>query len=371
MKKSQELSRKTWKMIAKNLIVLAVLAVVAFIGVMSWFTQNTTAKADGINAKTQVDDGLEFYIMPPSDADQYAAINTRLADNVTYNSEHPEAQRRTTWHTSTDGNVSFNTDDQEFMFMKDLFLCEVTSDGATFKVPKLMQYDNVAYIDTTQSFDNAKPNDEYLSYDVYFRCKTDHSGYTVSLKSDSSISPNTDYVKNATNSPISDPAAASNTTPGIKDAAIGAVRMSVLNLQSGSSREVLWIPGPYVYYNGMPNTDTLYTGLTGSEYENKGAAYYNGSGIALRTGEGTNDHAYYESKDSRKVISHNDDNVFVGETLGSDQEVVILNNEDSTNGYYYGRIRVNLWIEGEDAEARLAFVGGKFSFSMNYELDNT
>lgn len=367
MKTSVEIRRNTGRMIAKNLIVLAVIAVVAFIGVMSWFTKNQTATANGINAQTKVSNGLEFYIMPPSADDQYNAINQRLADNATYNAQHPsEAHRRTTWHTSTDGNVSFNTDDQEFMFMKDLFLCEVTSDGATFKVPKLMQYDNVAYIDTAQNFDDAKPNDEYLSYDIYFRCKTEDNNHTVALKSDSNISPATDDIKSS--GTYRDPATISNTTPGIKDAAIGAVRMSVLNLQSGSSREALWIPAPYVYYNGMPNIDTLYTGLTGSEYANKGAVYYNGTTLALRTGEGTNDHAYYESKDSRKVISHDAENVFVGETLGSDQEVVTLS---SKNGeYYYGHIRVNLWIEGEDAEARLAFVGGKFSFSMNYELDN-
>ena len=49
MKKSDKLARKTRKMIAKNLIVLAALAAVAFVGVASWFTQNTRAIADGIN----------------------------------------------------------------------------------------------------------------------------------------------------------------------------------------------------------------------------------------------------------------------------------------------------------------------------------
>ena len=38
MKKSEELGRKTRKMIAKNLIVLAVLAVATVVGVRSWFT---------------------------------------------------------------------------------------------------------------------------------------------------------------------------------------------------------------------------------------------------------------------------------------------------------------------------------------------
>ena len=396
MKTSVEIRRNTGRMIAKNLIVLAVIAVVAFIGVMSWFTKNQTATANGINAQTKVSNGLEFYIMPPSANDQYDAINQRLAENDAYNeannlSEGDAGYRRTTWHTSTDGNVSFNTDDQEFMFMKDLFLCEVTSDGATFKVPKLMQYDDVAYIDTAQNFDDAKPNDEYLSYDVYFRCKTDQNSHTVSLRRDSSISPNPDSSTYLTSEQhtIFDPAAPANSTQSVKDAAIGAVRMSVLNLEASNAREVLWIPGPYVYYNGMTNTDTLDTGLTSSQYANKGAVYYNGSGLALRTGEGTNSHAYYESKDDRVVLqpdvsgmsgkvngtslqssdSRLAGSMIVGEKPESSLGLVTLNQSKNNDGYYYGHIRVNLWIEGEDAEARLAFVGGKFSFSMNYELD--
>ena len=372
MKKSQELSRKTWKMIAKNLIVLAVLAVAAFIGVMSWFTQHTTATAEGINAKTQVDDGLEFYIMPPSDTDQYAAINTRLADNATYNednnlSKDDAGYRRTTWHDSDDG-ATFDISDQEFKFLEGLFLCEVTSDGKTFKIPKLMQYDNVAYIDTTQDFDPAVANDEYMSYDIYFRTQSTQNNHSVSLKTDSFISPNTDTVKSSRNSPYSDPA----NNDSVKDAAIGAVRMSMLNMQANGNREVLWIPGPYVYYNGLPNTDTLTTGV--DDYSNKGSVYYNGSAIVERPNEGTNTHAYYASKTTRNVIRPTDTNLegsmIVGENPDStnDRVLVTLNQSDG-NGYYYGRVRVNLWIEGEDAEARLAFVGGKFKFSLNYEMD--
>lgn len=365
MKKSQELSRKTWKMIAKNLIVLAVLAVAAFIGVMSWFTQHTTATANGINAKTQVDDGLEFYIMPPSDSDQYAAINTRLADNATYNasnnlSEGDNGYRRTTWHDTHDG-ATFDISDQEFKFLEGLFLCEVTSDGKTFNIPKLMQYDNVAYIDTEQEFDPAVANDEYMSYDIYFRTQSTQNNHSVSLKTDSFISPNTDTVKS--NGTYSDPS--NSTNADIKDAAIGATRMSIVN---AGTRQILWIPGPYVYYNGL--NDKLDTGV--SDYSNKGAVYYNGSTLALRSGEGTNTHAYYASKSVRNVITTStlEGDVIVGENPDSGNDLVLVTLDQSDdNGYYYGRVRVNLWIEGEDAEARLAFVGGKFKFSLNYEMD--
>ena len=88
MNKSEKLSRKTRRMIAKNLIILAVLAVVAFASVVSWFTMSQKAEADGIVVQTQVADGLEFYIMPPSNSDQYAAINQRLDGNARYNNDN-------------------------------------------------------------------------------------------------------------------------------------------------------------------------------------------------------------------------------------------------------------------------------------------
>lgn len=372
MKKSEEIRRNTWRMIAKNLIVLAVVAVVAFVGVMSWFRKTESATADGISAQTKVSEGLEFYIMPPSDSDQYAAINTRLADNAQYNTdnnltEKDTGYRRTTWHNSDDGAVQFDFNDQEFKFMEGLFLCEVTGDGSTFSVPKLMQYDNVAYIDTNQSFDSAVANDEYLSYDLYFRCKTNRNNYTVFLKDDSSVSPSTNDVKSSCDYDYNDPANSSN--DNLKDAAVGAVRMSILNMGANGAREILWIPAPYVYYNGK--TKFLNTGVT--DFANKGATYYNGSAIALRTGEGTNDHTYYSSNGTRQMISNSAVNLFVGETPvssnnNSDLSVVTLSNH--SGDYYYGHIRVNLWIEGEDAEARLAFVGGKFSYSLNFEMDD-
>lgn len=361
MKKSDEIRRKTWRMIAKNLIVLAALAVAAVIGVMSWFTQHTSATADGISTQTEVEEGLEFYIMPPSNSDQYDAINSRLAGNAAWNEAHPtETQKRTTWHTSSDGEVSFDFSDQEFKFMEGLFLCEVTGDGADFNVPKLMQYDNIAYVDETQDFDTATANDEYMSFDIYFRSEISQPR-SVSLMSDSSITSNTTY-QSGTITNFSKSANAENR----KDIAIGAARMAVLNLEAQAKREVLWIPGPDVYYDGV--NDTLYTGLSGNGYNNKGSVYYNGTALALRANEGTDDHAYYATKSSRQVLdsSVSSNNMFIGSQLGGDQPVVTMSKQ--SGNYRYGRVRVNLWIEGEDAEARLAFVGGKFEMKLHFSM---
>ena len=342
MKKSQNLSRKTWKLLAKNLIILAVLGVVAFVGVMSWFTKSTTATADGISVKTEVTDGLEYYIVAPNDSDQYKNINDKLAS------------KNLTWHTS---KVTFDFKESEFKFMEDLFLCEVTGDGNTFKIPKLVQYGEIAYVDTTSEFTNAVANENYMSFDIYFRTKSLH---TVTLKSGSTIAP-TGKI---------DP----KTEDGVKNAAIGAVRMSVLN--SNKDRQLLWIPGPNVWFDGKANDGEgeLKT-QTGAGF-GRGSVTYNGSELVY-TEELTTTHAYYTGSGSSKVrstIDANGENVIANTAgnyqLGKDLSIVTLDQRDATNGYYYGRARINLWVEGEDAEARLKCVGGKFDMTLNFGLSN-
>ena len=370
MKKSDELRIRTRKMIAKNLIVLVALVVVAFVGAFSWFTQNTRAQADGIYGKTKVNDKLEFYIMPPSENDQYQSIKDRLSANATWNSQNPsETPRRTAWHQ---GELNFDFSDQEFKFMDGLFMSEVTGDGASFKIPKLMQYDKVAYIDTDQEFDNATPNDNYMSFDLYFRSK---SNYSIALTNESTIEP---VDPNHYLSDAHDYSGDANETK-MKPGAIGAVRMSILNCESNNKRELLWIPAPNVWYNGL--TDHLYTGLSASDFSNKGSAYYTGSGIALRTDESTTDHSFYSANDADRTTwangTHNvkastAGNYRLGSGSSDDVVVVTLDNQDEVNtDYRYGHIRVNLWIEGEDAEARLRLVNGKFNMSLYFDIKDT
>ena len=360
MKTSVEIRRNTGRMIAKNLIVLVVIAVVAFIGVMSWFTNHTTATADGIDVCTEMAYGLEYFIVAPSDTDQYSNINTWIS---TYNTNHASESGFVAkdWHT---GTLNFDFSDAELKFMEDIFLCETTSDGITFKIPKLIQYGDIAYVDTSESFDDAVANNEYMSFDLYFRCK---SPGDVKLLNTSTISPV------GTISTSSEEA--------MKNAAIGAVRLAVLN---GNTRELLWIPGPRVWYDGTANNGegelhTNYTGSTAGTFEPGGNVTVSNDTISL-TDDGTNEHWYFNSSKARvrandgngnsvAVASTNGD-YRLGQTSSDDVSVVTLDDSkyDSINGYYYKHIRVNLWIEGEDAESRLKFVGGKFQMNLDFDL---
>lgn len=45
-------------------------------------------------------------------------------------------------------------------------------------------------------------------------------------------------------------------------------------------------------------------------------------------------------------------------------------NGENYVAYYINHVRCNIWIEGEDAEARLAMVGGKFTANLRLGLKN-
>ena len=376
MKKSDELRLKTRKLIAKNLIVLVALVVVAIVGAFSWFSQTTTASAGSLTAKTKISDALEYYIMPPKNSnggqvDQYNDINTRLSANATYNQQNPNAeQRNTKWHI---GELTFDSSDPEFAFMEDLFLCETTSDGKTFKLPGMVQYGEVACVDPDAEFNDALANENYLSFDLYFRCRT--ANRTVVMTNDSIITPtNTSTLDGTTY----DTTNAAN-EEDIKPAAVGAARLSVLN--ASNQRQILWIPAPNVWFDGINNR--LYTGLSSSQFSGKGHIITDGQ---TTTSEGTNNHYYYDESNGGTIINSGDLNA-EGAVVASDYcdykfrdrnyieddgvSVVTLNQHDSVNGYYYGHVRVNLWLEGEDAEARLKMVGGKFNMTLCFDVDES
>lgn len=382
MKKSEELRVKTRKLITKNLIILVVLAVVAIVGAFSWFSKTTTADANYMTAKTKVSEALEYFIVPAKNnlngtqVDQYSDINTWITN---YNTNHPNEPK--SWHI---GELTMDTDDAEFKFLEDLFLCETTSDGKTFSIPKLMQFGEIAYVDTSIDFETAEANENYMSFDMYFRCKTPNR--SVQLTNESSITPVNGENLSRTTPEYYDVTNDAN-EEAIKPAAIGAVRLSILN--ASNQRQVLWIPAPNVWYNGI--TERLYTGLSGNGYNGKGHATSDGNAITT-TSEGTNNHAYYTAAKQSDVINSGDSNA-EGKVVASDyndykfrdhnnigddgvslvtlnQMVDVNNDEISDDGYYYGHVRVNLWMEGEDAEARLKMVGGKFVMNLSFDIIN-
>lgn len=164
MSKDQELvkiKRDTKSLVMKNLIVMAVLIILALTGVISWFTNKTKATADGINVTCEAPKGLKIAV-------------------VRHGEEAPDVNDETQW---SEGEITLTKD--AYPFLKEQSIIEITSDGTDFYKPKLTQENGKAKPDTSSVWDVAD-KDAYLSIDVYMKTGEDH---VVNLNSGTEISP--------------------------------------------------------------------------------------------------------------------------------------------------------------------------------------
>lgn len=334
MKNSTAPNRKTGRMIAKNLIVLFTVALAGFCGIQAWFTDKQTAEADGINIECQAPDGIEIAVVKhedPAPKDDAAYKNT----------------------------IELNS--KNYSFIDDIKMTEVSSDGYTFYKPPLKQENGVASpILDVADWDLADSSVRFLSFDLYVRSK---SKFDIYLDSKSKISPN---AKNLTgeNADNKSDFGESGDSKGIsRDCVTGAVRFSVANYKTYETK-LLWIPAPNILLN--VNSDT--TKYSVSTDKREGESY---------------SHGYYEkdgSKWVKKFVSADDGSslgqVFVANSdgfttkgdytyeLGSKKKIMSLEKDTTQNGIYTGMVTCNMWVDGEDAEARLALVNGKFKANL-------
>lgn len=345
MSKDQKLvkiKRDTKSLVMKNLIVMAVLIIIALTGVISWFTNKTKAEADGINVTCEAPDSLEIAVVrhganPPSDKDY-----------------------------TNEGKVDL-TDTVKYPFLKQLSMEEITSDGRYFYKPKITQDSNGAFVDTTSSEPWANAENaytdfsadsslSYLSVDVYMRSKGSHK---VTLASSTSVTP---QHKDKLTGNAEDIANKSDMGAFSKNCIVGAVRVSTVVEKKCNN---LWIPAPNIIYtetkSGNIITRTVHTDLkkTQSQY-------------------GTFEHKYWRVNPSNSQRMDTEtttyENVITNDkgdyTLGANKDLLTLSKDESDESIYYtGMVTLNLWIDGEDTEARQALVGGKFSADFKFGLD--
>ena len=313
-------NRRTGALILKNSIVLLVLILVCALASFSWFTKGTRAFADGINVKSEAPHGLEIAIVehgadPP--------------DSGAYNK----------------GTILLNK--KNCAFIEKLQFTEITGSGEQdeFYKPFLTQANGVATPDLTADWDKAQENIHFLSFDLYMRSK---SPFKVNLDATSSVRPVAQKLI------WTDPADAEGNNPSTgnfsRDCIVGATRVSILD--KNAALKYLWIPAANIQYNHADKS--VVTNLTNT----------NGS---------TYKHKYYEVTSSAKtlvtapsVITNNKTASFY--TLGTVKQLVSVETKANSDTYYVDYVTVNLWIDGEDDEARLALTGGNFVLGLDLSL---
>lgn len=333
MKNSTAPNRKTGRMIAKNLIVLFTVALAGFCGIQAWFTDKSSAEADGINIECQAPDGIEIAVVKhddPAPKDDTAYKNT----------------------------IELNS--KNYSFINDIKMTEVSSDGYTFYKPPLKQENGVATpILDADEWELANSSVHYLSFDLYVRSK---SKFDIYLDGKSKISPN---AKNLTgeNADNKSDFGESGVSKGIsRDCVTGAVRFSVANYNTKETK-LLWIPAPNIFLN--VNTDTTKYSVSTDKRsgESYSHGYYVKNGKWVKT---------FVSADDGSPLSQ----VFVANSngfttnrdytyeLGAKKKIMTLEKDTTQNGIYTGMVTCNMWVDGEDAEARLALVNGKFKANL-------
>ena len=347
MSKDQQLvkiKRDTKSLVMKNLIVMAVLIIIALTGVISWLTNKTEATADGINVTCKAPDGLEIAVVrhganPPTDDD-----------------------------FKNNGTITLTKD--KYPFLEQLSMEEITSDGRYFYKPKITQNSSGAFVDTNSDEPwinsenaytdfSASSSLSYLSVDVYMRTKGLHK---ITLSSSTSVTPqDKDKLTKDKLTNVEDIANKSNMGAFSKNCIVGAVRVSTV---VGDECNI-WIPAPNIFYNetksGNIITRTVRTDLNKTQLES-----------------GTFYHKYWKvDPDTFRRIGTDTiaaDNVITNDngdySLGTNKELLnFQGKKPDKNGYYTGMVTLNLWIDGEDAEARQAFVGGRFSADFKFGLN--
>lgn len=328
MKNSTAPNRKTGRMIAKNLIVLFTVALAGFCGIQAWFTDKRSAEANGIEVECQAPDGIEIAV-------------------VGHDAPVPANDKYTV------GNITLNKTNCKFL--ENLQLTEITGDGTFFRKPALIQSGGQAHVDTKAEWSEPTANEHYLSFDLYIRSK---SQYNISIGKKSTIKPDAPQLTSQDGTGIKNKSKYGNFS---RDSVVGAVRFSVVDYKSAPpSKKLLWLPAPNIL---LTQTDE---GYTLSDDKENGVSY---------------SHVYYDKNKKQQTVSDSKvDNAFVVNNkglvdgkftyeLGQNQNIAQLKKSSDTDtdpyyGDYGAMVTCNMWIEGEDAEARLALVNGKFKVNL-------
>lgn len=328
MKNSTAPNRKTGRMIAKNLIVLFTVALAGFCGIQAWFTDKRSAEANGIEVECQAPDGIEIAV-------------------VGHGAPAPANDKYTV------GNITLNKTNCKFL--ENLQLTEITGDGTFFRKPALIQSGGQAQVDTKAEWSEPTANEHYLSFDLYIRSK---SQYNISIGKKSTIKPDAPQLTSQDGTGIKNQSKYGNFS---RDSVVGAVRFSVVDYKSPPpSKKLLWLPAPNILLEQTTDEYTL------SDNKQDGVSY---------------SHVYYDKNKKQQTVSDSKaDSAFVVNKdgfdggkftyeLGKNQNIAELKKSSDTDtdpyyGDYGAMVTCNMWIEGEDAEARLALVNGKFKVNL-------
>lgn len=386
-------------LMAKGILVLLSLLIMIFIFTYSWYVDNEKpVEATGLVINTR-DATTDF---------EYSVGFS--------NSQTGGAYKHTEFTNSENANLNLeallpsdeSNSNNTVNLLYDYNPTDLTGTGATLVRPA-MNYGNWSINTASRNYSIAEENVQYISFDLIFRTHVPNT--TIRFDSDSSAKGASeryagDYARLSGSGVVAD--TKSKYGAFSADAVVGAVRVAVLQYVNHdedaativgtklteyvSTPLLVWIPRPDLYLNNNP---------TGSNLREKQV-----DGWGLTTGVASTDRFNLvsdgQNNASYNTYVHQYYNVFeVGQngtpaittytdaiastlntsapagtdkvTFGTTCDLITLdhyedtnhNNRVDANDYYYGKVRVRIWVEGTDSESRRALAGGKFSINFH------
>ena len=380
-------------LMAKGLLVLLSLLIIIFVFTFSWFTLPVEDNyATGVSVKTKAGSDFEYAIgfQTSQTGGEYLVTDFTSLSMQDLDIEHLHVSGQ----YEEDGVTPRN-----YNLIYDYNPIDITGDGVNLVRPN-MEYGNWKINTGTDDYSVAEANTQYISFDIIVRSKSismlslGPQSYAVgdcekdnhdedlpdgSLLTGASVTRKSDYGNFS------------------KDAIVGAVRVAFIgfvddgnitadSLMGGlqddklaNTPSLLWVPRPDLYLNnnghdqdvtgwslvtGVDSEDTFNlqsSAMNDSAYTTYRHQQYNVFNGTRSVGTNSNSYVHVSSKDASDNCYRFNDNVslFAIEY----PKTVVENNQNVT--YYYGKIRVRIWVEGTDTESRRALAGGKFRFNFD------
>ncbi|MBQ7133703.1 MAG: hypothetical protein IJO20_04325 [Ruminococcus sp.] len=352
-------SKQNTSLIIKAIMLLLALIVMVFAASLAWFAPtDKPVNADGLIIQASGSEYFEMAVGFESSVNGYQytmsqySKNMNLRDIITAEGTHYDV-------------------------LHDFSPIDITGDGVTLVRPSMLPK-NTDIDRNVGTFTSVSPNKEYICFDMYFKAE---DPCRVFLDSGS-------FVKGAIEETPGDGNLIQTEDTGdnrkasegnfSKDAVVGAVRVSFVNYSQfiegedhdnlSDSARLLWLPRPDIHLNSTNNASLNPWTLSQNVQPNEIIDTFTND-KSMNSQCDTYTHHYFSYVYDENIGESGGytgiDINYIG-TVTDPSRDAICDVTYESNGYYYGKTQVNIWIEGCDAEARRAIAGGQFQ--VNFDL---
>lgn len=399
-------------LIAKNSILMLVMLVVIFLAASSWYyAKLNEASASGIAMKT----------------DENGGVQLALPYNGSY-PDLTEAENPDTEHIGFFSEINFSDTDYMRDMVKDVtgdgkkFIIPSFDTAISTKDGRTV-VENGEWVDADSSQtvldDNINENDNkyyYISLDFYARSKSP----ILTIKESSFLAARSELdkkpLKSNDSSELLNPSTVGENNGFFSaDAIVGAIRVSLVgapltghsatsngtmtdSYQGGewdsvSDCRFLWLPRPDLFLNTFDNMKdwnlttgvkvgeknnvtykhSFYRAITVDGVTNRGKqvqkVVYNDSAVTEAADGDESPEYFHVTKIDNKTNTHvksdaQYDTPIFGQNVQIEDDSETLVEFKDGEEYYLYKFKLNLWIEGEDAEARRAMSDGEFKLNL-------